>query len=99
MTTGNDHGQAATITTGGNRSGSSSRKRLRKFPDLLKAVDEGVISLESAALIAGIKRPRVRVRTDDVVLAVRVLLKHYEAQDIAYVLGDFVCVECGDIVE
>ena len=49
----------------------SSRKRLRKFPDLLEAVDEGVISLESAALIAGIKRPRVRVRADDVFLAVK----------------------------
>ena len=87
------------MITGGNRSGSSSRKRLRKWPHLLEAVDEGVISLEQAALFAGIKRPRVRVRTDDVVLAVMVLLKHYDARDIAYVLGDFVCVECGDIVE
>ena len=64
----------------------SSRKRLRKFPDLLEAVDEGVISLESAALIAGIKRPRVRVRADDVFLAVKTLLEYYTSEEILLAL-------------
>ena len=64
----------------------SSRKRLWKFPDLLEAVDEGVISLESAALIAGIKRPRVRVRTDDVFLAVKTLLEYYTSEEILLAL-------------
>ena len=64
----------------------SSRKRLWKFPDLLEAVDEGVISLESAALIAGIKRPRVRVRTDSASLAVATLLEHYTSEEILLAL-------------
>ena len=53
------------------------RARLRKWPDLLRQVDEGLISLQQAALKAGIIKARMTFRTDNSGLAVKTLLEHY----------------------
>jgi hypothetical protein len=58
------------------------RARLRKWPDLLRQVDEGLISLQQAALKAGIIKARVNIRTDNSALAVKTLLEHYDCLEL-----------------
>ena len=58
------------------------RARLRKWPDLLRQVDEGLISLRQAALKAGIIKARVHMRTDNVGLAMKTAREHYNGQEI-----------------
>lgn len=54
----------------------------RDDPDLAEQVVEGRISPHAAAVKAGIRKPRATYRTDDPVLAVKAILRHFTKQQI-----------------
>lgn len=54
----------------------------RDRPDLYNQVTTQSISLNAAAIAAGIRRPKTTIYTDNVTSAVAVLLKHFTAEQI-----------------
>lgn len=58
------------------------RRLQRDDPKLANKVIAGDLTPHAAAVQAGIRRPYVQVRTDDVSLAVAVLLRHYDKNEI-----------------
>jgi hypothetical protein len=64
-------------------------ERLRRYPALAQRVRAGELSAHRAAIMAGIRHPKLTVRADDVLKAVRTLIKRY---GLAAVLK--ACDEC-----
>jgi hypothetical protein len=61
----------------GNSRGWAIRKLADKRPDLQARVAAGDLSPHAAMLEAGLRHPTATIRTDDLVRALRVLLKHF----------------------
>jgi len=58
-------------------------KRLKRDnPELFEKVKSGELTAHAAAIVAGIKKPMVQVRTDDINAAMAKLLRYYDLADI-----------------
>lgn len=68
---------------------AQTRDRLqRKRPDLLALVDAGELSLNAAAVTAGIRRRQTTVDLTAPTKAVRVLLRHFTADELRQALNE-----------
>jgi len=60
-----------------------SKRLKRDDPELFSKVVSGELSAHKAAIIAGIKKPMIQVRADDVTEAVKKIINHYGHDDVA----------------
>ncbi|SLM31045.1 hypothetical protein MTBBW1_2620009 [Desulfamplus magnetovallimortis] len=60
-----------------------SKRLKRDNPELFSKVASGELSAHRAAVLAGIKKPMLQVRADDLQAALDKLLKYYSKSDIA----------------
>ena len=72
----------------GTSQASALRKLRRNRPDLHARVVAGELSANAAAVEAGWRQRKAQVRLDDPEAAVKVLLKHYSAEDLRRALDD-----------
>lgn len=79
-------GSDTTFHVGRNATYLVSRLK-RDEPELAQQVLTGKISANAAAVQAGIRHAYIRVRADDVQLAVVKLLERYERDDVLHALG------------